>query len=166
MIQTPAKPDLRTRWDRLTRPKKIATGAAAAIFIPSFLVGTGQGLGQAVTGYKQPTPTVTVTVTATVHTTVTVTAAPRPTLSKKPAKPTPKPSPTVSAASATAASTSASDSSGTTASNGYPVLLSPSGRYYHAGEFCPHADDGVTTVDSGGTPITCSDVNGYFRWHY
>jgi hypothetical protein len=44
--------------------------------------------------------------------------------------------------------------------------LSPSGNYYRAGEFCPHHDDGLSTVDANGNTITCSQVNGYFRWHY
>ncbi|WP_152648323.1 hypothetical protein [Streptacidiphilus anmyonensis] len=166
LIPIPTKPDLRTRWNGLSRPKKIATGAAAAVFVPSFLVGAGQGLGQALTGYKA-SPAVTVTATATERTTITVTAAPKPTATHAvPSTTAAKPAPARSTESAAADNSGALSGDGGATSPGYPVLLSPSGRYYHAGEFCPHADDGTTTVDSGGTPITCSDVNGYFRWHY
>jgi nitrite reductase/ring-hydroxylating ferredoxin subunit len=44
--------------------------------------------------------------------------------------------------------------------------MSPSGHYYRAGEFCPHADAGLSTVDAHGNTIYCSKVNGYYRWHY
>jgi hypothetical protein len=164
LLNSPSpRPDLRTRWARLSLPKKVAVGAFAVVGIPAFLSGVGQGLGQSLAG-SHPTVTVTVTATATVRVTMTATPMAKAATAKPtPPKPTP-PSPT--AGDQSVGSNDASTGGSTDNSSNYPVLLSPSGHYYHAGEFCPHADDDVTTVDSAGTPITCSDVNGYYRWHY
>jgi hypothetical protein len=66
-----------------------------------------------------------------------------------------------------AGGSSGGGSSGGSSSGGSTApILSPSGNYYRAGEFCPHDDDGLSTVDANGNTITCSQVNGYFRWHY
>lgn len=46
------------------------------------------------------------------------------------------------------------------------VILSPSGNFYRAGEFCPTADLGESTVDSHGTSITCITESGGHHWHY
>ncbi|GAB2724528.1 hypothetical protein [Kitasatospora kifunensis] len=46
------------------------------------------------------------------------------------------------------------------------VIMSPSGNYYRAGEFCPTADLGKSTVDSHGTSITCIQESGGHHWHY
>ncbi len=40
----------------------------------------------------------------------------------------------------------------------------PSGNCYQRGEYCPSADRGATGTDAGGSPITCEDVNGTWRW--
>jgi hypothetical protein len=39
-----------------------------------------------------------------------------------------------------------------------------SGNCYEPGEFCPHADAGMTGVAGDGKTITCELVNGYYRW--
>ena len=39
-----------------------------------------------------------------------------------------------------------------------------SGNCYRAGEYCPHADEGLTGTDANGNPITCKDVDGTWRW--
>ena len=39
-----------------------------------------------------------------------------------------------------------------------------SGNCYEPGEFCPHADAGVTGVAGDGKTITCELVGGYYRW--
>jgi hypothetical protein len=83
----------------------------------------------------------------TPHPTVRHTAAPRPT-----------PSPT--------RSTPAPAVHRTTASAGPPVILSPSGNYYRAGEFCPTRDAGLSTVDAHGNVITCGLESGRYHWHY
>ncbi|MFI9311138.1 hypothetical protein [Streptomyces triculaminicus] len=46
------------------------------------------------------------------------------------------------------------------------VILSPSGRYYRAGQYCPAADAGMSTQDAHGTTITCDMDSGRYRWHY
>jgi hypothetical protein len=38
------------------------------------------------------------------------------------------------------------------------------GNCYEPGEFCPHADAGMTGVAGDGKAITCKQVNGYYRW--
>jgi hypothetical protein len=47
-----------------------------------------------------------------------------------------------------------------------PVILSPSGNYYRAGQFCPTRDAGLSTVDANGTVITCGMESGRYHWHY
>jgi hypothetical protein len=54
----------------------------------------------------------------------------------------------------------------TTAPAGPPVILSPSGNYYRAGEFCPTRDAGLSTVDAHGNVITCGLESGRYHWHY
>ncbi|WP_283843748.1 hypothetical protein [Kitasatospora humi] len=44
--------------------------------------------------------------------------------------------------------------------------MSPTGHYYRAGEFCPDADVGRSTVDDHGTTIRCGPVSGRNHWHY
>ncbi len=39
-----------------------------------------------------------------------------------------------------------------------------SGNCYEPGEFCPHADAGMTGVAGDGKTITCELVGGYYRW--
>jgi hypothetical protein len=39
-----------------------------------------------------------------------------------------------------------------------------SGNCYEPGEFCPHADAGMTGVAGDGKTITCKLVGGYYRW--
>lgn len=39
-----------------------------------------------------------------------------------------------------------------------------SGNCYEPGEFCPHADAGMTGVAGDGKAITCELVGGYYRW--
>jgi hypothetical protein len=39
-----------------------------------------------------------------------------------------------------------------------------SGNCYEPGEFCPHADAGMSGVAGDGKAITCEQVNGYYRW--
>ncbi len=63
----------------------------------------------------------------------------------------------------TTAPTTAPSGAPTTAAAGSPGLTSPAGNLYHAGEFCPKADLGVTTGGSDGQ-ITCQMVGGYDRW--
>ncbi|WKU42607.1 hypothetical protein Q3V23_00135 [Streptomyces sp. VNUA116] len=46
------------------------------------------------------------------------------------------------------------------------VILSPSGRYYRAGQFCPAADAGMSTQDAHGNTITCVMESGRYHWHY
>jgi hypothetical protein len=46
------------------------------------------------------------------------------------------------------------------------VILSPTGHHYRAGEFCPEADLGKSTVDDHGTGITCIRESGGYHWHY
>jgi hypothetical protein len=67
----------------------------------------------------------------------------------KPAPPSPAPSPTPSA-------TSAPQPAGC-----YP--RASSGNCYEPGEFCPHADAGMTGVAGDGEKIICRDNNG-LRW--
>jgi hypothetical protein len=38
------------------------------------------------------------------------------------------------------------------------------GNCYEPGEFCPHADAGMTGVAGDGKAITCEQINGYYRW--
>jgi hypothetical protein len=38
------------------------------------------------------------------------------------------------------------------------------GNCYEPGEFCPHADAGMTGIAGDGKAITCEQVNGYYRW--
>jgi hypothetical protein len=38
------------------------------------------------------------------------------------------------------------------------------GNCYEPGEFCPKADHGETGVAGDGKAITCTEVNGYWRW--
>ncbi|MFI0980233.1 hypothetical protein ACH4SP_24905 [Streptomyces sp. NPDC021093] len=46
------------------------------------------------------------------------------------------------------------------------AILSPSGRHYEAGQFCPKRLRGVSTVDANGTAITCQAAPGDRpRWH-
>ena len=45
------------------------------------------------------------------------------------------------------------------------VLLSPSGNYYRAGEYCPDADAGLTTLDAEGNTLTCVMESGRYHWH-
>jgi hypothetical protein len=42
--------------------------------------------------------------------------------------------------------------------------ITSSGNCYEPGEFCPHADAGMTGVAGDGKTITCELVNGYYRW--
>ena len=44
----------------------------------------------------------------------------------------------------------------------YPTAST--GNCYEPGEFCPHADAGMTGVAGDGKAITCKQVNGYYRW--
>jgi len=46
------------------------------------------------------------------------------------------------------------------------VIMSPSGHYYAAGEFCPDADAGLSTVDAEGRTITCVLESGRYHWHH
>jgi hypothetical protein len=46
------------------------------------------------------------------------------------------------------------------------IIMSPTGHYYRAGEFCPNADVGLSTVDDHGTTIYCGMVSGRNHWHY
>lgn len=46
------------------------------------------------------------------------------------------------------------------------IIMSPTGNYYRAGEFCPDADAGKSTVDAHGTTIYCGLVSGRNHWHY
>jgi hypothetical protein len=39
-----------------------------------------------------------------------------------------------------------------------------SGNCYEPGEFCPHADAGMTGVAGDGKTITCELIGGYYRW--
>jgi hypothetical protein len=39
-----------------------------------------------------------------------------------------------------------------------------SGNCYEPGEFCPHADAGITGVAGDGKTITCELAGGYYRW--
>lgn len=39
-----------------------------------------------------------------------------------------------------------------------------SGNCYEPGEFCPHADAGMTGVAGDGKAITCELTGGYYRW--
>jgi hypothetical protein len=39
-----------------------------------------------------------------------------------------------------------------------------SGNCYEPGEFCPHADAGMTGVAGDGKTITCELTGGYYRW--
>jgi hypothetical protein len=42
--------------------------------------------------------------------------------------------------------------------------LTSGGNCYEPGEFCPKADHGETGVAGDGKAITCTDVNGIWRW--
>jgi hypothetical protein len=42
--------------------------------------------------------------------------------------------------------------------------ITSSGNCYEPGEFCPHADAGMTGVAGDGKTITCELVGGYYRW--
>lgn len=50
-----------------------------------------------------------------------------------------------------------------TTSASYPMVTSPSGNLYHAGELCPKADVNMTVEGSDG-PISCEHTGGYYRW--
>jgi hypothetical protein len=39
-----------------------------------------------------------------------------------------------------------------------------SGNCYEPGEFCPHADAGLTGVAGDGKTITCEPAGGHYRW--
>ncbi len=45
-------------------------------------------------------------------------------------------------------------------------LTSPAGNCYHAGEFCPKADVGLTTHDATGREIVCRPDGSRNRWLY
>jgi hypothetical protein len=45
-------------------------------------------------------------------------------------------------------------------------ILTPNGGYYRAGEYCPDADAGLTTVDVHGNTLTCGLESGRYHWHY
>lgn len=42
--------------------------------------------------------------------------------------------------------------------------VTSSGNCYEPGEFCPHADAGMTGVAGDGKTITCKLVSGSYRW--
>lgn len=45
-------------------------------------------------------------------------------------------------------------------------ILSPSGRHYAAGQYCPKADLGLTTHDAHGALIRCEMVSGRAHWRH
>ncbi|WP_269676092.1 hypothetical protein [Kitasatospora mediocidica] len=44
--------------------------------------------------------------------------------------------------------------------------MAPSGNYYRAGEFCPNADAGLSTLDAQHRTITCKLISGREHWDY
>ncbi|WP_052441189.1 hypothetical protein [Streptacidiphilus anmyonensis] len=108
------------------------------------------------------------TVGITTHSVVVSGNGMSPTTARSSATPTPthvrstQPSPTAAGADG---GTAGGSSGGGGGDAGKP-LLSPSGNYYRAGEFCPDADAGVTTVDAHGRRITCLLESGRYHWHY
>ncbi|MDH6135174.1 hypothetical protein P3T37_004584 [Kitasatospora sp. MAA4] len=46
------------------------------------------------------------------------------------------------------------------------VIMAPSGNYYRAGEFCPEADAGLSTIDAQHRTITCKLISGRDHWDY
>jgi hypothetical protein len=82
-------------------------------------------------------------------------------------KASPTPPPTEDAQPTQAPDTQAPDAPATTpAAAPAGVIMSPTGHYYRAGEFCPDADAGLSTVDAHGTTIYCGMVSGRNHWHY
>jgi hypothetical protein len=44
-------------------------------------------------------------------------------------------------------------------------ILTPDGGFYRAGEYCPDADAGLTTLDVHGNTLTCILESGRYHWH-
>lgn len=76
----------------------------------------------------------------------------------------PTPTPTPESEPATDQPQSPAPGAGGPATTG--VIMSPTGHFYRAGEFCPTDDLGKSTVDSHGTAITCGPESGANHWHY
>jgi cytoskeletal protein RodZ len=90
------------------------------------------------------------------------------------AAPSSSPAPVRTQAPATTAPTTAVPVVPTTAAPAAPTTAAPAapscspltsgGNCYRPGEFCPAKDHGVTGTAGDGKPITCEEVNGYWRW--
>ena len=61
--------------------------------------------------------------------------------------------------------TASAPTSGSASGGGSTVIKSPSGNYYRAGEYCPDADAGLTTLDAEGNTLTCVMESGRYHWH-
>jgi hypothetical protein len=48
---------------------------------------------------------------------------------------------------------------------GIGEIMSPSGRYYNAGDSCPSSDAGKNTITDQGRTITCTLESSQYRWH-
>ncbi|MFJ2744495.1 hypothetical protein ACIO3O_33130 [Streptomyces sp. NPDC087440] len=124
------------------------------------------------TASATPSPTPTPTATST------PTAVPTPT-TPTPSATTPKPAapprttapqrthtPRQSAPKTSAPKTHAPKPPQRTQAPAGGAILSPSGKHYRAGQFCPKRLRGVSTVDDSGTRISCYAAPGdRLRWH-
>jgi len=126
----------------------------AGVLVVLFIIGVTTGSKNKNAKATAPSATTTIATTSMTSTTQTVTAKTSTTATTR------APTTTTTAPRATTVPTTIAP---TTTIASYPVVTSPSGNEYHAGEFCPEADLNMTVEGSNG-PIACDYTGGYYRW--